>query len=243
MSAQLKKPAVLIAGLAIGLAVLFLLSRGGGSSASGGNATLQSQDMALRANVAMAAQNTEFNIAALNYMTVKAGLAAKSRSDDTSASTAIALQSLMNVDNINSTMNVQALQRNQIAGSIAVNAMQRDAYLQAASMENALKLHVADQQYDIAKTVGISYARIASDEAVALARINAQTATTVANINAAAQAQAGRAGNRNAMFNNAGGIMDAAGSFIGGFSGGGGGESDDSGIDIGTIATVAAMFI
>lgn len=182
MTAALKKPAVLLTGLAIGLLVLYFVGRSGSAASSGGNGfSLQSQDIATRANVALSTQTTDYNKAALQFMTAKAANAAMLQSQDMTSNTAITLRAMDSIDAAGQAAAQQNLQRTLIAGSVKLNAQKNASNFQMANLQATTAITLAPQQSALA----LSLANIEANKARDLANITVQGNATLATINGA----------------------------------------------------------
>lgn len=182
MSAMLKKPAVLLTGLAIGLLVLYFAGRNGGATASGGNGfSLQSQDIATRANVAMSSQTVDYNKAALEYMASQGAHAAVLQGQKIDANTAITLRTIDSLDNQGQLAAQDNLQRTMIAGSVKLNAQKNAANYDIAKLQSNTQITLAP----ISAALATSLATIEASKAMAIAAGNQATSVTLANINAA----------------------------------------------------------
>lgn len=205
-----KKPVVLAVGLALGVGLLILASRGNNGGASNAAVTLQSQAIASGANVALSGQTTQYNMAALNYQTALAGNAVAMHATDVNAVTAIELNALSNLQNLGVVDMQETMQRQAIKGSIEINAANNAAYLDMAHLQAATAITLAPVQ----AAMNENLARIAGSNAVALANVNASTAITLGQINAnsrqqIASTQQGTALG-GALINNIPGIIGAA---------------------------------
>jgi hypothetical protein len=174
-------PAVIAAGGAVVLFLVWILSRGSGG-ASGASADVASQQIAAGSNVALNSQATQYDMAALQLEAVNAQYASTNHTTDVNASTAVALQSLSNMNNIDQASAALALNNNNNAASIAINANNVSGALANARIQSNTAITLGP----IAASLAQSEAEIAASSALSIASTNANAATTIANINASA---------------------------------------------------------
>lgn len=182
MGDMLKKPAVLLTGLALGLLVLYFAGRNSSAGQTGGNGfSLQSQDIATRANVALSAQTTDYNKAALDFMAHQGANAAMVQSANLSANTALTLHALDSVSAQGQFAAQQSMQQTLIHGSVKLNAQKDASTYQLAKLNADTRITLAPQQ----AAMTLALAKIESDKALSLASTYAQSAATLATINGA----------------------------------------------------------
>lgn len=171
-----KNPYVIGGGLLIG--VILLAMRGGSAQAAQPDTTIASEQIASATNVALNGQTTDYNKAALAYMTVTANNNALINNAGINANTAIALQSMANMENMNNNQaQIDAL-RVKGATAIQLNAGNNAAMLDATRITSQTQITLAPIQSALTQAI------VGSNNAanVAIAQANAQSRTTIAKI-------------------------------------------------------------